>query len=176
MIDTREVAARILRGEVPVGATAATLVQPNRPVLLHADDTLSGAMLAFARAGVDVLPVVDADRVIRGLIDRNDLLVHYSRHVLEQRGGEVEIAGVGVQPGQEVGLGLGVVLERVVVQRSWAGRSLAELDLRGQFDVHVLEWRRSEEVLRLDPKVPLREGDVLAVAGTRDSLLALRWA
>jgi CIC family chloride channel protein len=30
-------------------------------------------------------------------------------------------------------------------------------------------------LLELDPKAPLREGDVLALAGSRDALLAARW-
>jgi CIC family chloride channel protein len=41
--------------------------------------------------------------------------------------------------------------------------------------VQVLEWRRDDELLALDPRAPLREGDVLALAGNREGLLAARW-
>ena len=40
--------------------------------------------------------------------------------------------------------------------------------------VVVLEWRRNERVLPLDPRAPLREADVLALAGTRDQILRSR--
>ena len=66
-------------------------------------------------------------------------------------------------------------LERVTVGRNWAGRSLIELDLRGRVNVQVLEWRRDDQLLPIDPRAPLREGDVLALAGNREDLLAARW-
>jgi CIC family chloride channel protein len=174
VIDSRTLAARVLRGEIDPDATASALVTGERPTLLVPDDTLAGAMLAFARSGRDVLPVVDSDRVLLGLIERNVLMSHYSDNVLEQRDAELEIHGsAGLD--HEVNLGSGVTLERVTVGRNWAGKSLAELDLRGRVSVQVLEWRRDDELLALDPRRPLREGDVLALAGNRDALLAARW-
>jgi CIC family chloride channel protein len=38
----------------------------------------------------------------------------------------------------------------------------------------VLEWARGDTVLPIDPKAPLRESDVLAVAGSREQLLHAR--
>jgi CIC family chloride channel protein len=118
----------------------------------------------------------DAKRVfaLLGLIERNVLMAHYSEHVLEQRDAELEIHGsAGLD--HEVNLGSGVTLERVTVGRNWAGKSLIDLDLRGRVNVQVLEWRRDDELLALDPRAPLREGDVLALAGNREGLLAARW-
>ncbi|PRQ08882.1 chloride channel protein [Enhygromyxa salina] len=174
VIDSRALAARVLRGEVDHEASAGSMATNERPTLLVPDDTLAGAMLAFSRSGRDVLPVVDADRQLLGLLERTVLMTHYSEHVLEQRDAELALhSGAGLD--HEVNLGLGVTLERVVVGRNWAGRSLIELDLRGQVNVQVLEWRRDDQLLTIDPKQPLREGDVLALAGNRDDLLAARW-
>ena len=97
-----------------------------------------------------------------------------AENVLEQRDAELQIhAGSGLD--HEVNLGSGVTLERVTVGRAWAGHTLIQLDLRGRVNVQVLEWRRGDQLLAIDPKAPLREGDVLALAGSRDNLLAARW-
>ena len=174
VIDSRTLAARVLRGEIDPDAKAGAMVTTEQPTVLVPDDTLAGAMLAFARAGRDVLPVVDADRHLLGLIERTTLMAHYAEHVLEQRDAELQIhAGSGLD--HEVNLGSGVTLERVTVGRAWAGHTLIELNLRGRVGVQVLEWRRDDQLLAIDPKVPLREGDVLALAGSRDNLLAARW-
>jgi CIC family chloride channel protein len=174
VIDCRTLAARALRGEIPPDATAGELATKERPTLLVPEDTLAGAMLAFSRSGRDVLPVVDADRHLLGLLERAVLMAHYSEHVLEQRDAELQIHGsAGLD--HEVNLGIGVTLERVVVGRNWAGKSLIDLDLRGRVNVQVLEWRRDDELVAIDPRAPLREGDVLALAGSRDALLAARW-
>lgn len=80
----------------------------------------------------------------------------------------------GAVPDQEVGLGKGTILERVIVGRRWAGKSLVELDLRGRTGVTVIEWCRGEETMPIEPRTPLREGDVLALAGTREQILRTR--
>ncbi len=173
-IDSQTLATKVLRGEIPADARARNLQASEQPTLLVPDDTLAGAMMAFARSGRDVLPVVDRDRKLLGLLERNDLLVHYSENVLEQTDAELQIhSGAGLD--HEVNLGTGITLERLTVSRSWAGRSLKELDLRNKVHVQVLEWRRNDELLEIDPFAPLREGDVLALAGNRENLLAARW-
>jgi chloride channel protein, CIC family len=174
VIDSRTLAARALRGEIDPEATAGALITEDQPILLVPGDTLAGAMLAFARSGRDVLPVVDADHHLLGLLERTTLMAHYSEHVLDQRDTDLQLhAGSGLD--HEVNLGSGVTLERVVVGRAWAGRSLIELDLRQRVNVQVLEWRRDDQLLAIDPRALLREGDVLALAGSRDALLAARW-
>ena len=128
----------------------------------------------MSRSRLAVLPVCDADRTLRGLLHRQDLLAHYAFNVLEQRESEVQVENPGGSH-LEFGLGRGVILERIVVGRSWAGQTLAELDLRRQSGVQVVEWRRDEQLVPLDPHVPLREGDVLALMGNRSALLQARW-
>ena len=175
MIESTHIAAAALRGELGTTSSAGDLVESEQPTLLFPDDTLAGAMLAFARSRKELLPVVDKDRKILGLIQRHDLIAHYTENVLEQEEEGLQIAGGAHSPDQEVALAGGVVLERMIVGRNWAGRTLAELNLRAKFGVQVLEWRRGEELVAIDPKRPLREGDVLALAGSREPLLKMRW-
>jgi CIC family chloride channel protein len=168
----QQLAKRMLDGAIEPESTAAELMGRSL-TLLYTDDTLAGAMLAFARADQDVLPVVDRGRKLSGVLRRTDMLKHYSDKVLGQQEEIVQVS-TGGRPDQEVGLGRGIVLERVVVGRAWAGRSLSELELRNKAGVVVMEWRRGDEVVAIDPKRPLREGDVVALVGTRNQLLEAR--
>ena len=172
-IDTKLLAARVLRGELGAGATAGELISPKRPDLLVPGDTLAGSMLAMSRSELGVLPVCDDDRRLLGLLHRQDLISHYAFKVLEQREQSLELHHAGAH--DEVSLGRGVIVERVVVGRRWAGKTLAELDLRKQAGAQVIEWRRGEELMQLDPHTPLREADVLALVGRREAILHTRW-
>jgi Kef-type K+ transport system membrane component KefB/Trk K+ transport system NAD-binding subunit len=70
-------------------------------------------------------------------------------------------------------------VEEVPVERlrGWAGRSLADLELRGRFGVSVLAMARGHERLEPpDPNRPLTEHDRLVMAGTRDGLERMRSA
>lgn len=172
-IDGNQLARRMLHGEIQPDSVAHTLMGRRRLTLLYPTDTLAGAMQAFARAEQEVLPVVDEDRRLLGVLRRGDLIGHYSEKVLNQQEEVVQITA-GRRPDQELGLGRGIILERVVVGRRWAGKSLRELDLRGRTGVQVLEWGRGDRLLPLDPGAPLKEGDVVAVAGNRSELLSAR--
>lgn len=172
-IDGNQLARRMLHGEIQAGSRARDLMGKRNLTFLHPSDTLAGAMLAFARAQQEVLPVVDGERRLLGIIRRGDLIGHYSDKVLGEQQEVVQITAGG-RPDQELGLGKGIILERVVVGRRWAGRSLREIDLRGRTGVQVLEWTRNDALMPLDPRAPLREGDVVALAGRRSELLAAR--
>jgi CIC family chloride channel protein len=172
-IDGNQLARAMLHGEIQAGSRARDLMGKRNLTFLHPSDTLAGAMLAFARAQQEVLPVVDGERRLLGIIRRGDLIGHYSDKVLGEQHEVVQITAGG-RPDQELGLGKGIILERVVVGRRWAGRSLREIDLRGRTGVQVLEWTRNDALMPLDPRAPLREGDVVALAGRRSELLAAR--
>jgi CBS domain-containing protein len=60
---------------------------------LYASDTLAGAMLASARSGMELLPVVDEERRLVGVIRRGDLLAHYSDKVLGEQEEAVHVHG-----------------------------------------------------------------------------------
>ncbi|MBL9105162.1 MAG: chloride channel protein [Myxococcales bacterium] len=172
-INGNQLARRMLTGDVGPGSTARDLMGTTGLPFLYATDTLAGAILASARSGMEVLPVVDADRRLVGVVRRGDLLAHYSDKVLGQQEESINVHA-GDQHDHEVGLGKGVILDHIVVGRRWAGRSLADLAVRNQTGVTVLEWARGEQVMPVDPRAPLREGDILAVAGTREQLLQAR--
>jgi CIC family chloride channel protein len=174
-IDATNVAARALAGDLSPDTVVRDLLMRGRPIMLFPEDTLAGAMLAFTRSGCSMLPVVDRDHLLLGLLERDDLIAHYAEHVLQRRDEGVQILGGARGPDQELGLGRGITLERVVIGRRWAGRTLESLNLRQAAGVQLLEWRRDDELLTIDPKRPLREGDVVALAGNREALLEARW-
>jgi chloride channel protein, CIC family len=173
-INGNQLARSMLDAKVQPESTARDLMASRNLTLLYPSDTLAGAMLAFARSGQEVLPVVDAERRLIGLAMRGDLMAHYSDKVLGEQESVLQVHHADGAPDQEVGLGKGLVLERLIVGRGWAGRTLAQLELRSRTGVVVLEWCRGDDVVAVDPKKPLREGDTLAVCGTREQLLAAR--
>jgi CIC family chloride channel protein len=172
-INGNQLAKRILGGALQTDSTARDMMGRDL-TLLYPSDTLAGAMLAFARSGQEILPVVDPLRHLQGVLHRGDLMAHYSDKVLGEKEEILQVHAADGGPDQEVGLGKGLILERIVVGRSWAGRSLAELELRRQSGVTVLEWSRGDQVLEVNPRQPLREGDVLAVCGSREQILRTR--
>ncbi len=172
-IDGNQLARRMLHGEIQSGSVAHQLMGQARLTFIYPTDTLAGAMLAFSRAEQEVLPVVDRERRLLGVIRRGDLIAHYSDKVLGQQQEIVQITAGG-RPDQELELGKGIILERVVVGRRWAGKSLRELDLRGRTGVQVLEWTRADRLLPLDPDQPLHAGDTVALAGHRGQILSAR--
>mgnify|MGYP002619699555 CR=1 FL=1 len=173
-INGNQLARHMLDGTVQPESSARDLMGQRHLTLLYPTDTLAGAMLAFARSGQEVLPVVDADRRLVGLLRRGDLLSHYSDKVLGEQESVVQVHQGTGEPDQEVGLGKGLILDRLVVGRAWAGRTISELELRLRTGVLVLEWCRGDDVIAVDPRKPLREGDTLAVCGTREQILAAR--
>lgn len=171
-INGNQLARRMLTGEVRE-STARELMGATGMPLLYPTDTLAGAILASARSGMEVLPVVDPERRLVGIVRRGDLLAHYSDRVLGQQE-EAMTVHAGDAHDHELGLGKGVILDHIVVGRRWAGRSLAEIGVRTKSGATVLEWLRGDAVLPIDPAAPLRESDVLAVAGTREQILRAR--
>lgn len=172
-INGNQLAKAMLNGTIRDESTAGELMSSGELTLLYATDTLAGAMLAFARSRQEILPVVTAERQLGGVIKRAEILAHYSDKVLGEQEEVIQISA-GARSGDEVGLGKGLILERLIVDRTWAGRTLSELDLRGRVGVSVLEWTRGDHTVVVEPKRPLQEGDELAVCGTREQLLRAR--
>ena len=61
------------------------------------------------------------------------------------------------------------------LSQSMAGKSLAELDVRRQYQVNVVavKHRDGSTEMTLEPTKPLQEGDLLVVIGSRKSVEAL---
>lgn len=173
-LDFHKMTTALLRGKIDPAATVGSMMVAGNPHLLVPTDTLAGAMAAFARASRRTLAVVDDQGALCGTLEHGDVLDAYRRHVLERPDAGLLVHAGGGRD-QEVELGAGVILERVLVGRRWAGKTLAELDLRGRSQVQVLEWSRGGEPRMIDPSVPLVEGDELALVGTRSALVESRW-
>jgi CIC family chloride channel protein len=173
-VNGNQLARKMLGGGIQRDSTAEQLMGRSKLTLLYPHDTLAGAMLAFSRSQQAVLPVVDRDRRLQGVLKRADLLALYADKVLGEQEEILHVRSGEDAPGLEVGLGKGLVIERLIVGRDWAGRTLRDLDLRGKTGVSVLEWTRERETVAVDPRRPLREADELAVCCTRDQLLRLR--
>lgn len=62
-------------------------------------------------------------------------------------------------------------INETLIPEPWVGRTLVELNVRNRFGVSVIAIRRGEDILvTLDPKAPLRAGDVLVMIGSNESL------
>ena len=68
-----------------------------------------------------------------------------------------------------------ICLMEVNLSQSMAGKSLAELDVRRQYQVNVVavKHRDGSTEMTLEPTKPLKEGDLLVVIGSRKSVEAL---
>ena len=62
-------------------------------------------------------------------------------------------------------------INETLIPAAWVGKTLIELNVRNRFGVSVIAIRRGEEIIvTLDPKAPLRAGDVLVMIGANESL------
>ncbi len=172
VIDGRTLAQAVIGGAVSEHTTAADLADGAFSVLTPTD-TVAGAIWAFARSDFDALPVADEAGRFVGIVRRADVLSRYADDLLAREEGALEVlTPEGVH--EEVELAEGVILDHLVVPPRLDGATLAELDLRGRCGLLVVEWRRAERLLPVDPKAPLRAGDLLAVVGRREGILAAR--
>jgi CIC family chloride channel protein len=173
-LDGRQLARRMLAGEIEEGSIAAQLMGKRRLGLLVAQDPLASALLAFARAELETLPVVDDHGRLLGELHRGDVLAHWSDRAMATQEGTIEIATAdGATPAEEVVLGPGMGTRHIVAPDAWTDRPLGALNL-DERGIAVLEWRRGEESLAVERTAPLREGDRLVLLGPREALVALR--
>jgi len=173
-VNGNQLARAMLRGEIQSDSVARDFMGQARLLLLHSTDNLAGAVLAFARSGQDVLPIVDGERHLIGIVRLRDVLSIYSDKVLNEQDTDLQVHSPGGALDQELELGKGLVLDRMVVGRAWSGRTLTELNLRNQTGVSVLELCRDGDIVAVDPRAPLCQGDVVAICGTREQLLRAR--
>ena len=152
---------------------AGDIVETDRPTVTE-NDTLDVVMQIFARSDLDEIGVVDErDRgKLIGSVHKRDVMNAYNQEMLRRDLlGGVSSTVSAVERGQPVALGGGYVLEEIPAPRAFAGRSLAELDVRAKTGVHVLLIRSRESSGTENPmRVPtpsdrIQEGDVLVIAG-----------
>ena len=143
------------------------------------DDPLSKAMELLVAHNLEEIPVVDETRLLLGSISKQSIMDLYSREVLKagpqgmkfvrRQGGGTSLDYFRMDDGSGV--------EVVTVAGSLVGKSLAELNLRKHHGVNVVSIRspeRSTYAAVPDPTIPLREGDVLVLAGGSEEMARLR--
>jgi Trk K+ transport system NAD-binding subunit len=122
------------------------------------------------------LPVVDdlQNRKLIGWISKRDLIGIYSQEILQKRqltsrfslGGEDRRRDVLVE------LPEGFELHRIAVPGNFAGRTLRELAVRSQYNIHIIQIARRDPLSHTTtvempgPGSLLREEDELVVIGT----------
>lgn len=191
----------LLREDDVEGLLLAYDVMRAPPLAVTRSDSLATALEKFARSDWDELAVVDGAGVLEGRLTRRDVLTFYAREVLDEknlgmkfvrRSDRGSIAPTGVEAGagggdqpSEVVTGFVEVppdqaIEAMVVPPGFVGHTLKDLNLRARFGVGVISMRRRASgggrisVVAPDPTLPLREGDVLVLAGPREQVEKLK--
>ena len=171
-VGLEEIGSVIREGDVLGNIVIAADVM--RPVFgtLKPDDTLARAVEQMTRQEREVLPVVDGDERLLGVLRHADILAHYEREVLRKDARFLTFlqSDEGAPlPVEKIRIPAGGQLEKVRVSARLAGKTLRDLDLRARYDVQVLGLQApgDEGHLRMpDPGEPLADGDVLVVVGS----------
>jgi len=158
---------------------AADVMKPVGTAVLRREN-LEEAIHALSSSQEDEVPVLQSpdDRRVVGLLSRGDVLDLYDREVLRKDVLGVKLVHRDERTADYVDLPSQYVVRSVPVERAWAGRTLAELELRERHGVHVLAVKRPGRRLAgrnelPDPHEPLQRRDRLVVVGHADDLAAL---
>ena len=153
------------------------------PPTLRSDDDLDFAMRTFGKQNIEEIPVMDPEDPSRpiGLLVRHDVIKAYNRAVLEDNLAESASSRIQASMGgrrvtETLG---GYVLEEIEAPVSMRGRSLGELDFRGQTRCQVLLLRRKggdgDGAFELPARdTVLGEGDNLLVFGKSGDVQRVR--
>jgi CIC family chloride channel protein len=167
---------RLLKEQEELRAIVVAGDMVEERVSVTEDDNLDVVMRIFSRGMASEIAVVDAEnpRKLVGSVHEREVIGAYNQEALRRDlvGGvanRISIAGSE----RQVDLGGGYVLEERPAPRSFAGRTLAELDIRKRGGVQVLLIRSSggEGRIRVpgpDDRIDL--GDHLVIAGPRRSV------
>ncbi|HEV7733738.1 MAG TPA: chloride channel protein [Candidatus Binatia bacterium] len=151
---------------------AADLCDRHVPTVTPAS-TLGDAFRRIETAGVDELPVVDAERPrhVVGMLSRADLIAAYNRAM-----GSLGALPLDSWLASNEATWHGYRVLTLAVPPVWLGRSLRDVDPRGRFGVTVLAMRidGSSRYGVPDPDRPFAARDVLVLAGTSAGLRAAR--
>lgn len=189
----------LLREDGVEGLLLAYDVMRAPPLAVTRSDSLATALERFARSDWDELAVVDGAGVLEGRLTRKDVLTFYAREVLDEknlgmkfvrRSDRSSIAPTGAggggsdQPSEVVTDFVEVppdqAIEAMTVPPGFVGHTLQDLNLRARFGVGVISMRRRSpgggriSLVAPDPTLPLREGDVLVLAGPKEQLEKLK--
>lgn len=155
---------------------AGDLLEANRPTVTLEDD-LDRVMQILTNERVEEIAVVERDdaQKLVGSVARRDVMAAYNQELMRRdlAGGVATTVSV-VDRVHQVDLGGGYFMKEVLAPSRYHGRSLKQLDLRGQAGVQVLLVRSPEGGVRVPgPDDLLQPGDRLVCAGKRESIEAL---
>jgi chloride channel protein, CIC family len=138
-------------------------------------------VILVLRSGEDEVPVIVApdDPRLVGRLTRGDVLDLYHREVLHKEVLGIKVTQRETNTMQTLDLPSEYAVELVPVGSTFAGRSLAELDLRGRFGVHVIALKRPGQRFAgrnelPDPHEALQRGDRLVVVGRKEDTARMR--
>lgn len=157
------------------GIVVAGDVSERTPVASD-DGNLADALEDLSREGRDVAAVVDAGGRLVGALSLRSVMDVFAREAL--RGDYVGVARAGgaARARESLRLGAGVEVRSFAVPRSFVGRSVRALDLRGRWRVSVIALRRDGIDAGLDPDRPFAADDEIVVMGDPRDLERLEGA
>ena len=144
---------------------------------LHEDDNVEQALEQLTETGADLLPVVDAQDRLIGVVLAADVMERYSHELRKLRLASTlaQKRSFSVQTdGME--LGHGMRLAEVDVPESLRGRTIREAELRARHAVEVLYVLKGPYRIRklADPDLILDAGDRMLIMAEASSLQAFR--
>jgi CIC family chloride channel protein len=161
----------VLGGLVVAGDVCESLARGER------HESVAQALDRLARAGREVLAVVDADGILEGALSTRTITDVIAREAL--RGEVVGVAAAdwrGVQGREALRLSSGIAVRPLRVPARLVGETVQSLAVRSRFQVSVLALRRDGVDEGVDPERRLRSGDTLVAMGSAADLDRLaRW-
>lgn len=148
------------------------------PWTLRESDNLDVAMRLFSHADVEELAVIDATspQKLVGTLHWSDVLAARNAELARRDfSGSLSSTVSLVARVRQVEIGDGYVIQEIPVPRSFAGRSLSQLQLGRRYGVQVVFVRSAESRAGgrrshvPDADVALREGDSLVIAATKEA-------
>jgi CBS domain-containing protein len=141
------------------------------------DDPLTAAIDAFHGVDVDALPVVSpSDGRFLGFLGEGDIVSAYRQAILRtELVSTVLLGDSGQHTPNRISFADETVTNEIDVPVWLVGRSLADVNLRGEHGVLVLAIHAPGGLTRApDPAKPLVRGERLVVIGTKEAIEVLR--
>jgi chloride channel protein, CIC family len=165
------------RGFLEAVLVAADLASPTR--VLHQSDNVEHALDLLTETGADLLPVVDTNECLMGVVFSSDVLERYSHELQKLRLASTlaQKRSFSIQT-EGVELGHGMRLAEVDAPPALQGRTLREIQLRSRFGVEVLYVLKGPYHIRkmADPDLAIEAQDRMVVMAEASSLGRFREA
>lgn len=175
-VDIHDIKAMVQERRLGGVIIAADVMRPVERQVQRREN-LEDAILLLSSATTDDLPVVKSndDPVLEGWISRKDILELYNREILHKEILGIKLVHRDTRGTDFVDLPEQYKVELLSVTDDMAGRTLAELDLRGRYGVHVLAIKRPGARAAghnelPDPSLELSRRDRLIVVGRTEDV------